>query len=185
MRTKISLLLAASLIALCASTSAQAVYVGEEFDFDAIQTSAGGGGGTGVATITIGTPTSGGFYTVSGASFLSLLKGCLTCKLETENLSLYSFDSATMGSVGTVTGTFLDGSGDQSNFSVVITDAPTLTWDFTKIDTVTDITKESSGTYQLTAAVPEPSTWAMMILGFVGMGFMAYRQKAKPALVAA
>jgi PEP-CTERM motif len=27
------------------------------------------------------------------------------------------------------------------------------------------------------AAVPEPSTWAMMILGFVGVGFMAYRRK--------
>jgi hypothetical protein len=27
------------------------------------------------------------------------------------------------------------------------------------------------------AAVPEPSTWAMMILGFCGLGFMAYRKK--------
>jgi hypothetical protein len=29
--------------------------------------------------------------------------------------------------------------------------------------------------------VPEPSTWAMMILGFAGVGFMAYRRKLKPA----
>jgi hypothetical protein len=28
--------------------------------------------------------------------------------------------------------------------------------------------------------VPEPSTWAMMLLGFAGLGFMAYRRKAKP-----
>jgi PEP-CTERM motif len=34
-------------------------------------------------------------------------------------------------------------------------------------------------------AVPEPSTWAMMILGFAGIGFMAYRRKSKPALMAA
>jgi hypothetical protein len=27
------------------------------------------------------------------------------------------------------------------------------------------------------APVPEPSTWAMMILGFFGVGFMAYRRK--------
>lgn len=27
------------------------------------------------------------------------------------------------------------------------------------------------------AAVPEPSTWAMMILGFCGLGFMWYRRK--------
>ena len=33
-------------------------------------------------------------------------------------------------------------------------------------------------------AVPEPSTWAMMILGFVGVGFMAYRRKPRPALMA-
>jgi CHRD domain/PEP-CTERM motif len=35
------------------------------------------------------------------------------------------------------------------------------------------------------AAVPEPSTWAMMILGFAGIGFMAFRRKSKPALMAA
>jgi hypothetical protein len=35
------------------------------------------------------------------------------------------------------------------------------------------------------AAVPEPSTWAMMLLGFAGVGFMAYRRKSKPALLAA
>jgi PEP-CTERM motif len=34
-------------------------------------------------------------------------------------------------------------------------------------------------------AVPEPSTWAMMILGFAGIGFMAYRRKSKAALIAA
>jgi hypothetical protein len=30
--------------------------------------------------------------------------------------------------------------------------------------------------------VPEASTWAMMILGFLGVGFMAYRRKNTPAL---
>jgi hypothetical protein len=35
------------------------------------------------------------------------------------------------------------------------------------------------------SAVPEPSTWAMMILGFAGVGFLAYRRKAKPELMAA
>jgi len=37
----------------------------------------------------------------------------------------------------------------------------------------------------LVTDVPEPSTWAMMILGFAGVGFMAYRRKSKPALMAA
>ena len=39
-------------------------------------------------------------------------------------------------------------------------------------------------TISAVAAVPEPSTWAMMILGFAGVGFMAYRRKAKRALAA-
>jgi probable HAF family extracellular repeat protein len=35
-----------------------------------------------------------------------------------------------------------------------------------------------------TGAVPEPSTWAMLLIGFAGVGFMAYRRKSKPALMA-
>jgi hypothetical protein len=35
------------------------------------------------------------------------------------------------------------------------------------------------------AAVPEPSTWAMILLGFAGIGFLAYRRKNKPVLMAA
>jgi hypothetical protein len=34
------------------------------------------------------------------------------------------------------------------------------------------------------AAVPEPSTWAMMILGFAGVSFMSYRRKNKMTLSA-
>jgi hypothetical protein len=33
------------------------------------------------------------------------------------------------------------------------------------------------GANTITTAVPEPSTWAMMILGFCGLGFIAYRRK--------
>ena len=31
--------------------------------------------------------------------------------------------------------------------------------------------------FEQVAAVPEPSTWAMMILGFTGVGFMAHRRR--------
>jgi hypothetical protein len=35
------------------------------------------------------------------------------------------------------------------------------------------------------SGVPEPSSWAMLIIGFAGVGFMAYRRNSKPALMAA
>jgi PEP-CTERM motif len=35
------------------------------------------------------------------------------------------------------------------------------------------------------SAVPEPSTWAMLMLGFVGLGFAGYRAKARSAAFAA
>jgi PEP-CTERM motif len=35
------------------------------------------------------------------------------------------------------------------------------------------------------ATVPEPSTWAMMLLGFAGLGFAGYRASRKGASVAA
>ena len=36
----------------------------------------------------------------------------------------------------------------------------------------------------MVAGIPEPSTWAMMVLGFAGVGFMAYRRRNSAALVA-
>jgi hypothetical protein len=35
------------------------------------------------------------------------------------------------------------------------------------------------------SAVPEPSTWAMMLLGFAGVGFMAYRRRHRGAVLSA
>ena len=40
----------------------------------------------------------------------------------------------------------------------------------------------STGAVASVAAVPEASTWAMMILGFMGVGFMAYRRRGQPSL---
>jgi hypothetical protein len=34
-----------------------------------------------------------------------------------------------------------------------------------------------SGAGAVVTAVPEPATWAMMFLGFLGMGFVAYRRR--------
>ena len=39
----------------------------------------------------------------------------------------------------------------------------------------------SDATPNVDGSVPEPSTWAMMILGFFGVGFMAYRRNRQAA----
>jgi len=55
---------------------------------------------------------------------------------------------------------------------------------FSFTGTYTVVEDSGSATFNI-ASVPEPSTWAMMILGFVGMGFMAYRRKSKSTLTVA
>ena len=42
-----------------------------------------------------------------------------------------------------------------------------------------------SGTVLIAEAVPEASTWVMMILGLLGLGFVAYRRKNQTAFAAA
>ena len=42
---------------------------------------------------------------------------------------------------------------------------------------------EESGNLSMTA-VPEPSTWAMMLLGFAGLGIAGYRVRRNSAVVA-
>ena len=44
---------------------------------------------------------------------------------------------------------------------------------------------EGTVSFDTVSAVPEPSTWAMMLLGFAAVGYVAYRRKSKPAPVAA
>src|SRR5258708_8205735 len=52
------------------------------------------------------------------------------------------------------------------------------------VDTFDGLTGSSPFTPTV-GGVPEASTWAMLLLGFAGIGFMAYRRKSKPALMVA
>ena len=46
-----------------------------------------------------------------------------------------------------------------------------------------DLTIEGNGVFALGGAVPEPSTWAMMLVGFAGLGFAGYRSTRRCAAV--
>jgi hypothetical protein len=67
------------------------------------------------------------------------------------------------------------------NFFHIVT---TPSYAYVEDDGTFTVAAVPDGTFPV-AAVPEPSTWAMMLLGFAGIGFMAYRRKSKPALMAA
>jgi hypothetical protein len=40
----------------------------------------------------------------------------------------------------------------------------------------------TTGALTVSAGVPEPSTWAMMLLGFAGLGYLGYRKARSTAL---
>jgi hypothetical protein len=85
-----------------------------------------------------------------------------------------------------LTGKIAGGSGQ----SIVLTFDGPLTFDggLYQLSIVSPLAITSAGpSFELqgviSSAVPEASTWAMMILGFMGVGFMAYRRKgARPQL---
>ncbi len=99
--------------------------------------------------------------------------------------SLYTITLGQMAAGTILTITHDDGvsvfdNGVQVNSTVsgptsVVTD----TVDLTTTGDITLYYSRQNGTPSIlqVSAVPEPSTWAMMILGFLGVGFMAYRRK--------
>jgi hypothetical protein len=65
------------------------------------------------------------------------------------------------------------------NFQTLATSA-TTTFSFINADPFSDYLSGLDNVQIIEiAAVPEPSTWAMLILGFAGVGFMAYRRSRK------
>jgi hypothetical protein len=63
---------------------------------------------------------------------------------------------------------------DLSNTGLLYIDAPA--------GSITFLSGHDYSTNAVAGSVPEPSTWAMMILGFIGIGTMAYRRKLRPTL---
>lgn len=81
--------------------------------------------------------------------------------------------------IGATTSSFVgfvsDGAITSLTISAIQSSPPPYLW-----PTVDNLTLAQG----LTSPVPEPSTWAMMILGFAGVGYMAYRRRKVAALAA-
>jgi hypothetical protein len=59
---------------------------------------------------------------------------------------------------------------------------------FSPSEKVTSVTLGSTGNslevagLSVSSAIPEPATWAMMLIGFTGLGYAAFRRSAKDQL---
>jgi hypothetical protein len=98
-----------------------------------------------------------------------------------------------LNDVGQIVGDFTSHPGGASGFvdtSGIFTQIDITNAQYTTVDSigntgvltgnfrpVPDSTSFEAVTTVLNPAVPEPSTWAMMILGFLGLGWLAYRRK--------
>ena len=75
------------------------------------------------------------------------------------------------------------GSGDMIYGAPMAASAP---WSPINIDTQAPGLRRGPGGDDLSVTiVPEPSTWAMMMLGFAGLGFAGYRKARKTVAIAA
>jgi hypothetical protein len=107
-------------------------------------------------------------------------------------VSAFGFTLAAGFNGGTITAQFFDGSTLEELLNVPAADQNTFS--FFGVGGIGPITSVAltpdSNSFLLVdeiqsgvAAVPEPSTWAMMILGFAGVGAMTYRRR-KSAMLA-
>jgi hypothetical protein len=105
--------------------------------------------------------------------------------------NLFSPNSATSASaafsIGTLTGTVFHDTGDNSNldwqiFTGNFTAGPGSTLNFTNL---TGGVNEGIllDAVSITQAVPEPGTWAMMLIGFGAVGFAMRRRKSANGLL--
>jgi PEP-CTERM motif len=166
--------------------------------------SAGGTYGNFTITTVSGTATSPSDYllsnalavTNSGGGTLTLYVTATGLTQNAEQMFLSSFTSNALASGLSVTEqTFLDtGDGVFTTVTPLASEAFTAAGVGSQIANLGSITDPFSITevYTLTStgaggnfqanidvsAVPEPATWAMLILGFLGVGFTAYRRKA-------
>jgi hypothetical protein len=118
--------------------------------------------------------TASGLTAPTSAFFSSFTENVLSAGVTVQELTFYNgttpLGSTTFSNIGTTVQTsFLDsGPGPYS---------------ITEEYIITAGSGGGSANSTIVVSVPETSTWAMMILGFLGVGFMAYRGKGRgPAL---
>lgn len=123
--------------------------------------------------VTLGLPDGPGFFQISD---ISVIAGsvCLTCGLQSQDLTQVFFDALTLDLTGTITGTFLGSGGITHDFQVDLTDAPDPSW------TYTDLTSEKtfSGIYRTERTVDEPPAILMLGVGLATLLWLFWQRRA-------
>jgi hypothetical protein len=132
-------------------------------------------------------PTAGTTYTGPALSSLfSSFTVTFTSSNPADTFSGNSFSSLVFDSADNlvgITASFGGGNGNKANTLGISTASDTISFAFDPPGGGEGNTAMGVVVTQVAAAVPEASTWAMMILGFLGLSFMAYRRKQNgPAL---
>lgn len=144
-----------------------------------------------------------GFLVFAGASFNGTTSGDFLAEGDFGTLSLsagthtytgtpFELDIAFTAPIGTapnpgVYNAVLKGTVTNANGGVSLTftnpdqvfafNGGTFELDMNNTSLRTGQTVDLTGAFTVTSAVPEPSTWAMMLLGFLGLGFVSYRKR--------
>lgn len=123
-----------------------------------------GGGIAGPVTLAFTNPS------VTALSFLWGSPDSFNGLTITTTTGTYTFDTGLLG---------LDGSGNNAD----TTDVEFIAQAGSDITSVTFSSGQDAfeASNFAVSGVPEPATWAMMVLGFLGVGFVAYRRKDKAA----
>jgi hypothetical protein len=117
-------------------------------------------------------------FSISSPSTASIVNGLWTID-DAGTLSLNGHLLSTLGN---------DNWGSLNSFSTLpgdfVSGTNTLVMQITSTDDFLEGGRLEGQVVGGVSAVPEPSTWAMMLLGFCGLGFVAYRRKNKMAVAA-
>ncbi len=120
-------------------------------------------------------------FTIPGHTFTDLVFGLQMLKADTTDLTIEAIDGTTLVQTFDLTGLKHD---EDLSFILVATGGP-----LTEISLMSTSGIKEAKQFEVSgvAAIPEPSTWAMLILGFAGLGFATYRKAhgARSALSAA
>ena len=122
--------------------------------------------------------TAQGLTAPTGAFFSAFTQNALTAGVTVQELTFLDTGNGLYGGVQIGSATF---TGIGTTTQTAFASAGPLPYSVTEEYIITVGASGGTANSTIVVSVPETSTWAMMILGFFGVGFLAYRRKSAPS----